>query len=261
MRDFKYSVKKIDIFLIAFLIVIVIVTILCVLNPTFGEYFSIANWFGSEALGKVPIWLALLFVMLVCFLGALIPIPIPYALPITLFAAVWFNELGLTAWALIIVLVFLATLANTIGDLVDYVVGKEAQHLLSKEDPELQNRWSQIILSKPKAIPAVIVIFGLTPLPDSLLMVPLGMVRYDIKKTFLWMFLSRFVMMFFFALGGIFAVEWFFSEGGGDDPFGWVFGVVMLYVLWAIIAIMAKYKPKPKEKQEEKNIEENIENQ
>ena len=259
MRDFKYSVKKIDIFLIVFLIVIVITTISCVLNPTFGEYFSIANWFGSEALGKIPIWLALLFIMLVCFLGALIPIPIPYALPITLFAAVWFNELGLTAWALIIVLVFLATLANTIGDLVDYVVGKEAQHLLSKDDPELQNRWSRIILSNPKAIPAVIVIFGLTPLPDSLLMVPLGMVKYDIKKTFLWMFLSRFVMMFFFALAGIFAVEWFFSEGGGDDPFGWVFGVVMLYVLWAIIAIMAKYKPK--EKQEEKNAEENIENQ
>ena len=261
MRDFKYSVKKIDIFLLVFLIVIVIVTILCVINPTFGEYFSIANWFGSEALGNVPIWIALLFVMLVCFLGALIPIPIPYALPITLFAAVWFKTLGLTAWALIIVLVFLATLANTIGDLVDYLVGKEAQHLLSKEDPEVQNRWSQLILSKPKAIPAVIVLFGLTPLPDSLLMVPLGMVKYDIKKTFIWMFLSRIVMMSFFALGGILAIEWFFSEGGGDEPFGWVFGVVMLYVLWVIIAIMAKYKPKPKELQKEENEEENIENQ
>ena len=219
MRDFKYSFKKIDIFLIGFLIVIVMVTILCVLYPTFGEYFSIANWFGSEALGKVPIWVALLFVMLVCFLGALIPIPIPYALPITLFAAVWF-KLGLTAIPLIIVLVFLATIANTIGDLVDYLVGKEAQHLLSKEDPEVQNRWSQLILRKPKAIPAVIVLFGLTPLPDSLLMVPLGMVRYDIKKTTLWMFLSRIVMMSFFALGGILAIEWFFTEGGGDDPFG-----------------------------------------
>ena len=219
MRDFKYSVKKIDIFLIGFLIVIVMVTILCVLYPTFGEYFSIANWFGSEALGKVPIWIALLFVMLVCFLGALIPIPIPYALPITLFAAVWF-KLGLTAIPLIIVLVFLATIANTIGDLVDYLAGKEAQHLLSKEDPEVQNRWSQLILRRPKAIPAVIVLFGLTPLPDSLLMVPLGMVRYDIKKTTLWMFLSRIVMMSFFALGGILAIEWFFSEGGGDNPFG-----------------------------------------
>lgn len=261
MGDFKYSVKKIDIFLIGFLIVVVIVTILCVLNPTFGEYFSIANWFGSEALGKVPIWIALLFVMIVCFLGALIPIPIPYALPITLFTAVWFKALGLTAWALIIVLVLLATLANTIGDLIDYLVGKEAQHLLSKEDPEVQNRWSQLILSKPKAIPAVIVIFGITPLPDSILMVPLGMVKYDIKKTFLWMFVSRIFMMSFFALGGIFAIEWFFSEGGGDDPFGWIFGIVILWLLWLIIAIMAKYKPKPKDLQKEKNAEETIENQ
>ncbi len=259
MRDFKYSVKKIDIFLIGFLIVIVIATILCILNPTFGEYFSIANWFGSEALGKVPIWIALLFVMLVCFLGALIPIPVPYALPITLFAAVWFKTLGLTAWALIIVLVFLASLANTIGDLIDYLVGKEYQHILSKEEPEAQDRWSRLFSSKPKTVPLVIVIFGLTPLPDSLLLVPLGIIKYDIKKTFIWMFLSRIVMMSFFALGGILAIEWFFSEGSGDEPFGWVFGVVMLYVLWAIIAIMAKYKPK--EKQIEENAEENIENQ
>ncbi|MFX1394962.1 MAG: hypothetical protein ACFFAH_15520 [Promethearchaeota archaeon] len=252
MKDFKYSFKKIDIFLLLFLIIIVVITILCALNPTFGEYFSVANWFGSEALGEIPIWVAIGFVMLVCFLGALIPIPIPYALPITLFAAVWFNAFGLAAWGFIILLVFVATLANTVGDLIDYFVGKGAQFVMSKDEPEVQNIWTRIILKKPKAIPAVIVIFGLTPLPDSLLMVPLGIAKYDIKKTFIWMFISRFVMMLFFALAGIYAIEWIFSEGAGDDPYGWVLGVVFLYVLWVLIVIMVKYK-KPKE--EKKTIE------
>ena len=80
----------------------------------------------------------------------------------------------------------------------------------------------------------------------------------SIKKTFFWMFLSRMVMFFIFALAGIFAIEWIFSEGAGEDPFEWVVSVVLLYVLWAIITIMAKYKPK--EKLKEQNIEEIIEN-
>ena len=102
----------------------------------------------------------------------------------------------------------------------------------------------RIILSKPRAIPAVIVIFGLTPLPDSLLMVPLGLAEYDIKKTFIWMFFSRILMISFYAIIGIFAITWLI--GAGDDPFGWVLGVVFLYVLWIIIAVMMKYKPKAK---------------
>ncbi|MFX0142203.1 MAG: hypothetical protein ACFFDN_51670 [Candidatus Hodarchaeota archaeon] len=259
MKDFRYSFKKIDIFILLLLVIIVVITILCALNPTFGEYFSVANWFGSESLAKIPIWIAIGFVMLVCFLGALIPIPIPYGLSITLFAAVWLNEFGLAAWGFIILLVFLATLANTIGDLIDYLLGKGAQYVMGKDEPEVQNIWTRIILKKPKAIPVVIVIFGLTPLPDSLLMVPLGIAKYDIKKTFIWMFISRFVMMLIFALAGIYAIEWIFSEGAGDDPYGWVLGVVFLYILWILIVIMVKYN-KPKEEKKTQEAQETFSN-
>ncbi|MFX1256545.1 MAG: VTT domain-containing protein [Promethearchaeota archaeon] len=247
MANSEHSKIKTNIFLLIFLLIIVIITILSALNPDFGELFSIYNWFNSEALSEVPIWVAIGFTALVCFLGALVPIPIPYALPITIFSAIWIKQYGLSGWILIIVLVLFATLANTIGDLLDYFIGDGTQRVLSKDNPELQNRWSQIILKKPKAIPGVILLFGLTPLPDSLLMVPLGMVKYNIKKTMVYMFVGRFFMLFAFALAGVFALNMLIIEGGDDNGTGWIIGVVILYIIWALIVLMVKIKPKEKE--------------
>ena len=251
MKDLK-SLKKIDVFLIALFVVITIIAILAALNPNFGEYFSVKNFFESSELEKVPIWVAMGFTMLVCFLGALVPFPIPYALPISLFSAVWIKAYGLPAWGLILLLVFLATIANTVGDLVDYFIGEGAQYVMSKDDPEVQNRWAQIILSRPKAIPGVIMVFALTPLPDVLLMVPLGMVKYDIKKMVFYMFIGRFIMLFIFALAGVFAIELAYAEGSGEGGTEWILGIVLLYLMWLLIAGMVKIVPKVEKPAEQK---------
>lgn len=250
MVKFEGFNKKTDTFLGVLLGIIIIITILAALNPNFGAFFSIENFFETAALDKVPIWIAMLFTMLVCFLGALVPFPIPYQVPVTLFSAVWIKQYGMAAWGLILLLVLLATIANTIGDLIDYLIGKGAQHIATKDNPEAETRWSQIILRKPKSIPWVIVLFGLTPLPDSLLMVPLGMVKYDVKKTMLWMFVSRFIMMFIFALAGVLALDYLLLEGSGESEYGWIIGVVLLYLLWALIFVMVKIKPEVKETSE-----------
>ena len=244
MVKFEGYNKKTDIFLGIFLGIIVVITILAALNPAFGQFFTIENFFESAALDDVPIWVAMGFTMLVCFLGALIPFPIPYAIPISLFAVVWLNKYDVfTAWFLILILVLLATIANTVGDLIDYLIGEGAEKYLSSEDNDLQGRWSEIILKKPKAIPYIILLFGLTPLPDSLLMVPLGIVKYDLKKTMMWMFIGRFFMMLLFALAGILALDALLVEGSSDDGTGWILGVVLLYLLWVMIVLMVKIKP------------------
>ncbi len=130
MVQFKETSKKTNIFLIIFLIIIVIVTILCALNPTFGELLAIGNWFDVDGLAAVPFWTVVGFICIVCFLGALIPIPIPYALPITLFSAVWITTFSY-AWGLIMIVVFLSAVANSIGDMLDYAVGRGAEYFLS----------------------------------------------------------------------------------------------------------------------------------
>jgi len=248
MTNNEKDKPKTNIFLIVFLAVIIILTILCVIFPTFGEYFDLGRFFELDALGSVNYWMAIGFVMLLCFIGALVPIPIPYMLPVALFTVAWIEAFNY-AWILIIGLVFFSALSNTIGDIIDYYIGRGTERVLSKDDPELQNRWSQTILKKPRIIPFIILIFGISPLPESLLMLPLGMVKYDIKKTVGWMFLGKIIMMLIMALLGlgfstipILAIVLdFLTEGG---PTGWITGIVTLYIMWIMIFVMVKYKPK-----------------
>ncbi|MBY8992804.1 MAG: VTT domain-containing protein [Candidatus Lokiarchaeota archaeon] len=242
MTDSEKS-KKTNVFLIIFLAIIVIITILCIIFPSFGAIFNLGNWFNTDALGSVNYWIAIGFVMLICFLGALVPVPIPYMLPVALFSAAWIADDSLItiAWLYIIGLVLFSSLANTIGDILDYYIGRGAEHILSQDDPELQNRWAKIILKRPKVIPFVILIFGVSPLPESLLMVPLGMVKYDVKKTFLWMLIGKILMMLVMVfLGQLLINLGFFDEG----PVGWIIGIGSLYLMWIIIVFMIKYKPK-----------------
>jgi len=248
MKNNEKDKSKTNIFLIVFLAIIIILTILCVIFPTFGEYFDLGRFFDLAALGSVDYWTAIGFVVLLCFIGALIPIPVPYMLPVALFTAAWFEAFSY-AWILIIGLLFFSALSNTIGDIIDYYIGRGTEYVLSKDDPELQNRWSQIILKKPKLIPLIILVFGISPLPESLLMLPLGMVKYDIKKTFFWMFLGKIIMMLIMVLLGlgfstipILAVVLdFLTEGG---PTGWITGIVSLFLMWIMIFVMVRYKPK-----------------
>ena len=81
-------------------------------------------------------------------------------------------------------------------------------------------------------------------------MVPLGMVKYDVKKTMLWMFVSRFIMISLFALAGVFALDFLLLEGGGESEYGWLVGVVLLYLIWVLIFVMVKIKPEINETSE-----------
>ncbi|MBN1802958.1 MAG: hypothetical protein JW891_15725 [Candidatus Lokiarchaeota archaeon] len=241
MKKKTIAKNKTNIFLIIFAVILVVITILCVLYPDVGQYFDLGKWFNPNALGAVNYWVAIGFVSLLCFLGALVPVPIPYMIPVALFTQAWIGVFDY-AWILIVGLVFFSALSNTIGDLLDYYVGRGAEHVLSQDDPEIQNRWSQIILKKPQFIPFIILIFGITPLPESLLMIPLGIVKYDLKKTFFWMFMGKILMMLLMVLFGVFA--WNLGIFSGEGESGWILGVASLWAIWAIMLLMVKYKPK-----------------
>ena len=237
------KLEKSDLFLIIFFVIIVIVTIVCFIYRDVGELLDVSNWFDVDALGTANYWLAIGIVSILCFIGAIIPIPVPYMIPVALFSAAWVAGNLYTAGFLITGIVFFSAISNAIGDILDYYIGRGAEYVLSQDDPELQNRWSQVILKKPKLIPGVILIFGITPLPESLLMVPLGMIKYDVKKTFVWMFLGKIIMMLVMALLGIFAQQYlglFSSEG----ITGLIIGLASLYIMWAMIVFMMKKSPK-----------------
>ncbi|WP_371803259.1 hypothetical protein [Candidatus Lokiarchaeum ossiferum] len=242
MKIKNYEIKKIDWFLIIFLIILIILTPIILLNPDFAQVFDITNLLGSDQYESFNYWTAIGFLMIVSVLGALIPIPIPYIIPAALFASAWYNSTTISNPLLKIAgMIMFAALGNAIGDFLDYVIGKGAGHVMSKEDPDKTDKWGSLIMKKPKAIPAIIVCFGLTPLPDSLLLVPLGLVKYSMKKTLLWMYVGKVGMFLIVAIAGILSIEPILNllgEGGGDS--GSIMGILLLYLIWIIVAVMAK---------------------
>ena len=237
------KIERSDLFLIIFLVIIVIVTIVCFVFRDVGALLDVSNWFDIDALGTANYWMAIGIVSILCFIGAIIPIPVPYMIPVALFSAAWVAGNAYTAGILITGMVFFSALSNTIGDILDYYIGRGAEYVISQDDPELQNRWGQIILKKPKVIPGVILIFGISPLPESLLMVPLGMVKYDVKKTFIWMFLGKIIMMLIMAFLGIFLEE-ALGLFSGEGITGLIIGLASLWLMFIMILFMVKYKPK-----------------
>ncbi|MHA1775737.1 MAG: VTT domain-containing protein, partial [Promethearchaeota archaeon] len=239
----SYKIKKIDWFLIIFLAIILILTPIILTNPDFAQNFDINKWFGSENYENMNYWAIIGFLIVVSILGALVPIPIPYIIPAAVIASVYYDSTVIEyKWVKIVGIIFLAALGNSIGDFLDYIIGNGAGRVMEKDQPNLTDKWSQRILKKPKAIPWIIVAFGLTPLPDSLLLTPLGLVKYPIKKTLFWMYVGKVGMFLIVIIAGIFGIDpilKLLGEGGGDS--GSIAGIILLYLMWVIIALMAKW--------------------
>ena len=242
--DKKSKISGSNIFLLIFFLLITVVAILAWLNPDIGDALSIENWFGSDTT-TVSMGAAIGFTMLACFLGALIPIPVPYMISVSTFSYAWLNPPIPNAVLFIIVLTLAAAIANTIGDMLDYVIGLGSEKVLERDNPELQGRWSKLIMKHPKAIPWIITIFAVTPLPDSLLLVPLGFIKYSVKKSIFYMFIGKIMMMGLMAIAGIYGIEWLLDLAGESS---WVLGVIFLYVMWLMIFLMVKINPEKKEK-------------
>jgi len=250
----KYKLKGIDWFLIIFLLIVVVLTPIILLNEDIGEIFNAANWFASENYAEFEYWSAIGFLIIVSILGALIPIPIPYIMPAFLFAGAWYENDPM--WLLkVIGMIFFAALGNAAGDFLDYLIGKGAGHVMSKDQPENTDRWGQIIMKYPKAIPYVISLFGLTPLPDSLLLVPLGIVKYPIKKTLLYMYIGKIGMFLIVAIGGILSMDIIAQLLGESGDAGSLIGILLLYFMWLIVAVMAKLPMGGKKKSDSESTE------
>ncbi len=235
--------KKIDWFLLIFLIILIILTPIILMNPDFATYFDINTWFESDSYENLNYWAIIGFLIVVSILGALVPIPIPYIIPAAVIASAYYQSEVVTNPILKIVgIVFLAAFGNAIGDFLDYVIGSGAGHVMSKDQPDVTDNWSQRILKYPKTIPSIIIAFGLTPLPDSLLLVPLGLAKYPIKRTLLYMYIGKLGMFAIVVVAGIFGITWItdlLGEGSGNT--GSIVGIALLFLMWLIVFLMAKW--------------------
>jgi membrane protein YqaA with SNARE-associated domain len=158
-------------------------------------------------------------IFLLSFIGAgSVIIPIPYTV-ILLAIAPAFNPL---------LLAIAAGLGAAGGELVGYGLGYAGRHVVGKK----RRRQLDAMLSIFERFgPPAVFIFALTPLPDDLLFVPLGLMHYSLWKAFAACVAGKFTMSFIIAYVGK-AVGELFAD--------WIFVAVVAVLLGLVVIAMLR---------------------
>jgi len=158
-------------------------------------------------------------------------VPIPYTIIIfTMGGLLRFEPL----WIAIV-----AGLGSSVGEFSGYLIGASGRKAFSEK-----NRKKIDFLMKlfNKFGSAAIFLFALTPLPDDLLFIPLGVMRYSPIRAFIPAFLGKFLSNLIIAYAGRLSIEIISSifglEGGtGSILIGTIIGIVLMII---VIVIMFK---------------------
>jgi len=146
--------------------------------------------------------------------------PVPFAITIYAFGAT-LNP---------IILGVVCGLGSTIGEFSAYLVGMGGRKVLEERYGDRLEMAKRLV---QKHGMAVVFIFALLPLPDDLLLIPLGMLRYDIRKVMIAAFFGKVGMCLTIAFAGrfsfVFVKEIFESSG--------ILGGVLSVALLAIIVV------------------------
>ena len=169
-------------------------------------------------------------VFLISLLGATsIFIPIPSTVVIFILgAAQKFDPLLLGLFA---------GLGASLGEFSGYLIGFGGRKVIG----EKYKKKMDILMKLFKRFgPVIIFVFALTPLPDDLLFIPLGVMRYSVVAAFIPAFLGKFLSNLIIAYAGRLSLQIisdiFGIEGEGMSfLIGTVIAVVLLIVIFVIM--------------------------
>jgi len=216
------KIKGPEIFLLISFGLVGIVAVLYLWLPSFAQSLGQAtNWLQNFALEQ-GYWGA--FVVTAISNAALI-IPIPYGTILFLL-----GSLGLNPWFLGLI----AGLAAALGEVVAYYVGRGAGLLASSEHQENFRRINVLITRHPRLVPWLIFFFGTMPIPDDIILIPLGMIKYPFWKTIIPDALGKLVMTTAMSLAGKYsftAIQGLFGSEGGlwSGVIIFVLTILMIY--------------------------------
>ncbi len=117
-----------------------------------------------------------------------------------------------------------------IGQLTSYAVGYAGRAIV---DEKRERRLGAMMKVFDRfGITVVIFIFALTPLPDSVLFIPLGLMRYPVRKVFAASLLGKIAMSLIITYFGEFL--------GQTLTDNWVFTAVTVVLLLVVVVAMLK---------------------
>jgi len=132
-----------------------------------------------------------------------------------------------------IIVAFIASLGCMIGEIGGYLVGRGASALISEERSQNLKKYQLFLIEHPKTAPFLIFIFGLTPLNDDFITIPLGIIKYSFLKTIFWCWLGKLGLMLFFSYNLLNIC----SLLGGES---WILSIASLYLIIIVMYILIR---------------------
>ncbi|MFX1464704.1 MAG: VTT domain-containing protein, partial [Promethearchaeota archaeon] len=219
------KLKRIDLIFFILIIILTIISIDLLINASHREVIeSISKYPTFQDLGS-----GLLITFWICMIGNLLPVPTPYTF-VVCFSSQPFREMNLFVPFLVGII---ASLGCLVGELGGYLVGRGASGVISVDRTKNLKKYQQYLVDHPKLAPLLIYIFGITPLNDDMITVPLGLIKYNMKKTILWIWLGKLGLMLIFAYN-VFNICIFL---GGEN---WIFSITTLYFTVITVYLMLR---------------------
>jgi membrane protein YqaA with SNARE-associated domain len=218
-------IKRIDLVFIIILAIITFFSLDFMINESHRELIeNISRYPPFQNLAS-----GLLITFIICLIGNAIPFPTPYTF-ILCYSSLPFLSLNIFIPLLI---AFIASIGSLIGELGGYLIGASVSKLISHEKHQNLKKYQLYLIKHPKLAPFLIFLFGLTPLNDDLITVPLGIIRYDLKKTIFWCWLGKLGLMLIFSYNLINIC----SLLGGEN---WILSIITLYLMIIMIYFLIK---------------------
>lgn len=147
-------------------------------------------------------------------------LPVPYVLTIYAFG----SQLDP------ILLGIVCGLGSAIGEFSAYFIGRGGRQLLEKKYGKRLDS-AKLLIQRYGAFG--LFLFAATPLPDDLLFIVLGLIKFDLKKALFACFLGKWLMCTIIAYAGKFSYEFVLKmfEGGG------FLGVAAGFIILALVIV------------------------
>jgi membrane protein YqaA with SNARE-associated domain len=223
LTDLKF--KIVDLLFLVLFCALTIVSLDFLINTSHQEL--IENLSKHEQFQNLTTGLIITF--WVCLIGNLLPFPTPYTW-VLCYSSLPFIRQNIYIPFLI---GFVASLGCLVGEIGGYMIGRSGTKLMSEEKINSLIPIQKYLINHPKLAPILIFLAALTPLPDDLIVVPLGIIKYSPKKTFFFCWLGKLGFMLIFAYNLINICQLI----GGES---WILSILSLYTLLIFVYIIAR---------------------
>jgi len=264
--------KKLTIVFIIFYLSVIVYIFLFLYLPDFQNFIVNSRQNLTIITQGANYFWALLISLGICFLGSAsigFPVPFPFVL-FSLSDSIYrnFSSLGLDItqillsgpfWFQIIGLAVFGGLGSALGEFTGYSVGYGAKKLVKERDSDLLvnvNGFGKLILENEKRTPFYIFLFALTPLPDDILFLPLGMIKYPFWKCIIPGWLGKNVTTLFYCCWSIFVALGLVTQGIQSNDISSVIteAILLLVTITVMFFIMSFNWTKYLEKRSQKKL-------